>query len=147
MPFITLLPALPSAWKEGSVSGLKAQGNFTVDETWQNSKITSVTITSNAGQALRIRYAKLKDAGYTFRINGESVAPISDGDIYTIPGVKQGDVVTITYEDGTGIGGIDNEKMRMEGEKALYTLSGKRIAHEQKGCVILQKGKKYIKRS
>ena len=144
---ITLLPALPSAWKEGSVSGLKAQGNFTVDETWQNSKITSVTITSNAGQALRIRYAKLKDAGYTFRINGESVAPISDGDIYTIPGVKQGDVVTITYEDGTGIGGIDNEKMRMEGEKALYTLSGKRIAHEQKGCVILQKGKKYIKRS
>ena len=53
---ITILPALPSAWKEGSVTGLKAQGNFIVSETWQDGKATSVTIKSNAGQPLRIRY-------------------------------------------------------------------------------------------
>ena len=126
---ITLLPALPTAWKEGSVSGLKAQGNFTVDETWQNSKITSATITSNAGQPLRIRYAELSDVCYAFRLNGESVAPIADGDVYTIPGVKQGDVVTIDYDNTTGIGDAPrlNDKGQMINDNAVYDLAGRKI--------------------
>lgn len=43
---ITLLPALPEAWKDGTVSGLRARGNFTVSMTWRNGKVTSYTITS-----------------------------------------------------------------------------------------------------
>lgn len=43
---ITLLPALPAAWKDGTVSGLRARGNFTVSMTWRNGKVTSYTITS-----------------------------------------------------------------------------------------------------
>ena len=31
---VEILPALPSAWKNGQVIGLKAVGNFTVDITW-----------------------------------------------------------------------------------------------------------------
>ena len=43
---ITLLPALPSAWKDGSIKGIKARGNFTVAyklERWETfaSKIYS----------------------------------------------------------------------------------------------------------
>ncbi|MBR4130906.1 MAG: glycoside hydrolase N-terminal domain-containing protein [Bacteroidaceae bacterium] len=140
---ITLIPALPSAWTNGSVTGLKAQGNFIVDETWQEGKITNATITSNAGQPLRIRYAGLKNECYVMRLNGEGVAPIADGDVYTIPNVKKGDVVTITYEDGTGI----KRTPPSNEDSASYTLSGKRIAHEQKGCVVVKKGKKYIRRS
>ncbi|MBO4551432.1 MAG: glycoside hydrolase family 95 protein, partial [Bacteroidaceae bacterium] len=140
---ITLIPALPSAWTNGSVTGLKAQGNFIVDETWQEGKITNVTITSNAGQPLRIRYAGLKNECYVMRLNGEGVAPIADGDVYTIPNVKTGDVVTITYEDGTGI----RRTTPSNEDSASYTLSGKRIAHEQKGCVVVKKGKKYIRKS
>ena len=143
---ITLLPALPTAWKtQGSVSGLKAQGNFTVSESWQNGTLTSASITSNAGQPLRIRYAKLSNAGYKFRLNGESVAPIADGDIYTIPGVKEGDVVTIDFDSTTGID--VNSKFKIQNSKKLptYTLSGKRIAHEQKGCVLVQEGRKFIR--
>ena len=150
---ITLLPALPTAWKEGSVSGLKAQGNFTVDETWQNGKLTSATITSNAGQPLRIRYTKLSDAGYTFRLNGESVAPVvsplgetEEEAVYTIPNVKQGDVITIDYDNSTG---MQSPSISPDGKgtkaSQMYTLSGKRIAHEQKGCVTVQKGKKIIR--
>ena len=30
--------------------------------------------------------------------------------------------------------------------EGLYTLSGKRIAHEQKGCVTVQKGRKFVTR-
>jgi len=43
--FIHLLPALPKAWKDGSVKGLKARGNYTVDMTWKNGQITDYKIT------------------------------------------------------------------------------------------------------
>ena len=43
---ITLLPALPAAWKDGSVSGLRARGHFVVNMTWRNGRVTHYTITS-----------------------------------------------------------------------------------------------------
>lgn len=41
---ITLLPACPDEWKKGRVSGLCARGGFTLDFSWNNGKITKVTI-------------------------------------------------------------------------------------------------------
>lgn len=52
---VHLLPALPDAWKEGSVSGLRARGGFEVSIAWQNGTITSASIKSTIGGNLVVR--------------------------------------------------------------------------------------------
>lgn len=52
---IEVLPALPRAWKNGSVTGLKAVGNFTVDVAWKNLLPSEVKIVSHLGQPLRVK--------------------------------------------------------------------------------------------
>lgn len=46
---LQLLPALPSAWPKGKVSGLKATGNFTVDIEWAKGETINSKITSGSG--------------------------------------------------------------------------------------------------
>jgi len=41
---IYLLPALPDKWKSGSVKGLKAKGNVTVDIEWKNGRVTKYNL-------------------------------------------------------------------------------------------------------
>jgi alpha-L-fucosidase 2 len=52
---ISLLPALPSAWNNGSIKGIKARGNFTIDMSWMNGKLTEGKIFSALGGNCRIR--------------------------------------------------------------------------------------------
>lgn len=52
---IEVLPALPRAWKNGSVTGLKAVGNFTVDVAWKNLLPSEVKIVSHLGLPLRVK--------------------------------------------------------------------------------------------
>jgi len=54
---VHFLPALPSVWSEGSVSGLRARGGFTVDMKWSDGKLSSAAVTSSIGGVLRIRSA------------------------------------------------------------------------------------------
>lgn len=54
---VHLLPALPAAWHEGEVRGLKARGNYEVDIRWHEGVIDEAIITSNIGGTLRLRSA------------------------------------------------------------------------------------------
>ncbi len=52
---LELLPALPSAWPDGSISGLCARDGFVVSETWQGGALTRVTLLSKLGQPCQLR--------------------------------------------------------------------------------------------
>ena len=54
---ISLLPALPVSWKDGSVSGLKARGDYEVSISWKDGKMISCTIKSHLGKPFTVRYA------------------------------------------------------------------------------------------
>lgn len=55
-PFIiSLLPALPAAWSTGSVKGLRARGNFTVDIEWKDGKVTNYRIASGEPREVKVR--------------------------------------------------------------------------------------------
>jgi len=61
--FIHLLPALPSEWSEGDVSGLKARGNFEVAVSWSKGYLTKAVIKSIIGNRCVLRYE------YPFTVN------------------------------------------------------------------------------
>lgn len=77
---IDLLPALPSAWPSGSVTGLRARGGFTVDIAWQNGTPTTVTIHNDAnnpfGNICRVRYGTHVDT---------LIIPVGDSMSYVPP--------------------------------------------------------------
>jgi alpha-L-fucosidase 2 len=72
---ISLLPALPPQWPNGSVKGLRARGAFEVDISWRDGKLVEAAIRSINGGSAKLRYGsvtrevKLRK-GEVYRWNG-----------------------------------------------------------------------------
>jgi alpha-L-fucosidase 2 len=49
MGYVHLLPALPAAWPEGQVRGMRLRGGFELDMTWKDAKLTHAQIRNVSG--------------------------------------------------------------------------------------------------
>ena len=121
---IRILPALPSAWKKGSMKGLKAVGDFTVDVAWENLKPTMAKIVSNQGQPLMIHHKDI--ATRKVMVNGVEVkAEVLNANTIKVP-AKAKDVVTVDFSEvAAGIEGLVADAQT--GEKSIYNLQGVRM--------------------
>ncbi len=62
---LRLLPALPSAWPEGSVEGLRAVGGFTVGLSWAGERLRRAVVRSDGGLACTVAGAGVARATVT----------------------------------------------------------------------------------
>ena len=71
--FIELLPALPEAWADGEVSGLRAQGGYEVNVSWHQGRVAEATVTKTCGVKGRVTI-KYNGRLQTFTLDkGESI--------------------------------------------------------------------------
>jgi len=80
-PIIQLLPALPPAWKGGTITGLRARGGFEVDMAWAGGQLQEVVIRSAVGSPCRLRYGEASvdlhlQAGEAIRLDGHLQAAV-----------------------------------------------------------------------
>jgi len=86
---IHLLPALPKDWPEGSVRGLKARGDYTVDISWKDKRLAEAAIRAGRDGTCRIRAA-----GLTVFKNGQAQLTKAGTQVLEVP-VRRGDLLTV----------------------------------------------------
>lgn len=98
---IQLLPALPSKWHTGSVSGLKARGSIEVDMNWEQSHLTNAVLKTGNTGAITVKGTNMATATVTsggntvpFEIMDENTIIIDaqQGATYTISGIQEAGV-------------------------------------------------------
>ena len=153
--YVSLLPALPAAWKYVSFSGLKARGNFTVSCEYRDGKIEHCEIKSEAGEKLILRNEGIATVSV---VDKETNAPIAverngffitfetkKGGTYVISGFKPTEKIDVVTEcasdwcdDGVDLrwnGTADEYAIyRAEGNDSDYTFVAKTDKCEFKDC-------------
>ena len=81
--YVEPLAAIPSAWANGSYTGLVARGNFEVSAKWADGLATSFNIKSLKGGDLAVKYSGIENAIVTDS-NGKAVSyTVTDEDLIT----------------------------------------------------------------
>lgn len=88
---VHLLPALPAAWKTGSMEGLRARGGFEIESMeWEDGQVTQATIRSDLGGNLRVRSPselKLENGGNLVAASGKNT-----NSFFQIPQIREPEV-------------------------------------------------------
>jgi alpha-L-fucosidase 2 len=162
---VHLLPAIPTNWTSGSVSGLRARGGFVVDMNWEKAKLTIAKIHSTIGGIIRLRsYVQLEGEGLVpasgpcpnpLFAPATVKDPLVSKSIGTAPKasvkkVYEYDLPTEAGKDywigliGTGIQELNSEKTE-KSDGGIYNLQGQRINSLHKGINIVDGMKVYVK--
>ena len=161
---IEVLPALPRAWKNGSVTGLKAVGNFTVDVAWKNLLPSEVKIVSHLGLPLRVKVAgNTQKPGeeidpYKFDLTlvkvlvngrGAKVVPVETKDkkhpTFEIKALVNGELkdvpagatVTIDFSAPAVPTGIGLVKKQDAKKKQVFSLDGRAASSNSHGILVV----------
>lgn len=127
---LQLLPALPSTWPEGSVHGLRAVGNFEVNQNWKQGKLSAVVIKSNSGRTCAVKYTDV--AAHAVYCEGKQVAVTVIDQNTIVFETEAGKWYEIDFGDMTGTRDIKYRpglitSVTREGD--LLTVQGEGIAH------------------
>ncbi len=79
------LAALPSDWDTGSISGVKARGNFELDLVWENGSLNECRITSHSGNTCKMKYEGIGSLNVYDETNKQYVKAESSADTLTFP--------------------------------------------------------------
>ena len=127
---LALLPALPTAWANGNVSGLKAEGNFEVNMQWKSGKLHYAEITSRGGAPLNLHSSAAIDLSKAyFYVNCHKVEPTqNEHGIFSVE-MKKDDCLVISAEniDEQMTTAIDKVPTSLHPDNgSVYDLSGRR---------------------
>lgn len=87
--YIEPMAALPSDWAAGSVSGIKARGNFAMDMDWEDGVVSEFNVTSNSGNECKIKYNGISNLMIYDRTAMQYITPeIIDEDTISFPTTK-----------------------------------------------------------
>lgn len=161
---IEILPALPRAWKNGSVTGLKAVGNFTVDVAWKSLLPSEVKIVSHLGLPLRVKVSgNTQKPGeevdpYKFDLTlvkvlvngrGAKVIPVETKDkkhpTFEIKALVNGELkdvpagatVTIDFSAPAVPTGIGLVKKQDAKKKQVFSLDGRSASSNSHGILVI----------
>lgn len=75
---ISILPALPDAWKNGYVKGLKARGNIEVDIEWKNGKAVRIAFRPAHDIKIKVEYDGIFAMKHDFEVKDEDGIAVFD---------------------------------------------------------------------
>ena len=136
---LQLLPALPSTWPSGKANGLRAVGNFTVNQAWQNGTMKSAVIYSGSGRPCPVTYPGISQHAV---YDGGQEVPVTviDANTIVIP-TEAGHWYEIDFGNMTGTRDI---KFRHDlSASALYDTTGRAATPHTRG-IIISNGRKYV---
>ncbi|MBR1547633.1 MAG: glycoside hydrolase family 95 protein [Prevotella sp.] len=168
--FVHVLPALPTAWADGEVKGLRARGGFEITSLkWKDGQVVSLKVRSTVGGNLRLRTAtplKMGDGTSLTAATGDNSnlltqpyslpAPIVADQskipatslpttyVYDIPTTAGQELVLINQSISSGIETVGTAAKANTGS-AVYSIDGRRVGDSYHGIAIV-KGCKYVKK-
>lgn len=80
---IDVLPALPAAWPAGSVTGLRARGDVTVDLTWRDGRATGLRLATGSPGEITVRTTMFAGPVRVVTGSGHELRHTTDGPLLT----------------------------------------------------------------
>jgi alpha-L-fucosidase 2 len=92
---IGILPALPSAWRDGSYSGMRARGGFELGAQWEAGRLRSATLRSTLGGEAVVRLPGGASGAAVSTLEGEVIRATAAGSLLRFA-TRRGRTYTIT---------------------------------------------------